>query len=236
MSFNDFSKRTEISEWMDGPCGEQELHDCLHDLEWVNRLVFVYQPTLRWLTSITSMHRAPLHIADVGCGGGDMLRAIERWAIRRSIVVKLTGVDMNERAIRFAQSRTDAASGIHYVHGNAGGNPDVRNVDLIISSHMTHHLSDNEIVRFLHWMEENARVGWFINDLHRERVPYQAFRLLARAMRWHRFIQHDGPVSVLRSFQPEDWERYLAAAEIHGAEIRTAWPGRLCVQRTIAHA
>jgi len=236
MPSRDFSTRAQLSEWMDGPCTEQQLWGCLHDLEQVNRLVFVYRPTLQWLKEIARRHRGPLHIVDVGCGGGDMLRIVERWASRQSFPVQLTGVDMNERALRFAQEKTSQSSRIRYVQGHAAGHPEVKNVDLIISSHMTHHLSDEEILTFLEWMESTARTGWLVNDLHREPFGFYAFRFLARSMRWHPFIRHDGPVSVLRSFRRNDWARYLTAASIEGANVRTFAPGRLCVERTKLHA
>ena len=50
-------------------------------------------------------------------------------------------------------------------------------------------------------MERHARHGWFINDLHRHPLPYHGFRLLARVMGWHRFVQHDGQVSIARAFK-----------------------------------
>jgi 2-polyprenyl-3-methyl-5-hydroxy-6-metoxy-1,4-benzoquinol methylase len=236
MPFKDLSQRFYLDEWMDGPCSEQELRACLSDLEEVNECVFVYQPTLAWLATLLPAHPAGLHLVDVGCGSGDMLRTIEKWALDHSLPIRLTGVDRNERSLRFAQERTAVASSIRYVQGDAAAISDVEKVDIVISTHLAHHLSDEEIVSFLEWMERAAGVGWFINDLHRERVPYIAFHLLARCMNWHPFIRHDGPVSVLRSFQPDDWTRYLTSAGIEGATLRPAFPGRLCVERTRQHA
>ena len=43
-------------------------------------------------------------------------------------------------------------------------------VDIIVSSLMTHHLEDDQIVTMLKWMETTARIGWFINDLDRSEV------------------------------------------------------------------
>ncbi len=83
---------------------------------------------------------------------------------------------------------------------------------------------------FLRWMERHARHGWFVNDLHRHALPYHGFRLLARAMRWHRFVQHDGPVSIARAFRRAEWQRLLAEAGVPG-EVRWVFPFRLCVGR-----
>ena len=83
------------------------------------------------------------------------------------------------------------------------------------------------------WMERLARRGWFISDLHRHPVPYHLFRLLARAARWHRFVRHDGPVSIARSFRPEDWRTLAQAAGLDPAELEIRWhvPFRLTVGR-----
>ena len=53
-------------------------------------------------------------------------------------------------------------------------------IDLVISSLLTHHLADAEIVDFLDWMETHARMGWFINDLHRHPLAYHSIRWLTR--------------------------------------------------------
>jgi hypothetical protein len=108
-----------------------------------------------------------------------------------------------------------------------------RRFDFVISSQMTHHLSDEVLVAFIQWMERTAVRGWFIGDLHRHAIPLHAFGLLARLAGWHRFVQHDGPVSIARSFRREDWQRLLAAAGQDPAAVEIRWhvPFRLCVSR-----
>jgi hypothetical protein len=82
-------------------------------------------------------------------------------------------------------------------------------------------------------MEEHAQTGWFINDLSRAPIPYHLFRIFARVMRLHPFVQYDGPVSIARSFVVSDWRGMCAAAALpDGAiEIRAFKPARLCVSR-----
>jgi hypothetical protein len=53
-------------------------------------------------------------------------------------------------------------------------------------------------------------------------------------MQWHRFVRHDGPISIRRSFAPADWRAYLARAGVEGASIRRRFPFRLCVSKTMA--
>ncbi len=128
---------------------------------------------------------------------------------------------------------TPASSAIEWVTGDAFSYLPPAPIDYVISSLFTHHLHDLEIVRFVEWMERVTTRGWFVSDLHREHLPYFGFLMLARTMRWHRFIQHDGPVSVRRSFRHEDWHSYLKGARVplDGVSLLTFRPARLCVAR-----
>jgi 2-polyprenyl-3-methyl-5-hydroxy-6-metoxy-1,4-benzoquinol methylase len=236
MAEQDFSRRAELGELMDGPCSYEELRDCLRDIARVNRLTLAHRPTMEWLGRVARVGRSgssPLRIVDVGCGYGDMLRRVERWAARRGVAVELTGVDLNANAVRAAREATAAGSRISWVVGDVYSCAAAAQADVVISSLLTHHLSEREIVRFLGWMESTARVGWFVNDLHRRSAPYYVFRAVAAVAGWHRFVRHDGPVSIRRSFVREDWERMCGAAglDMGAVEIREYRPARLCVGR-----
>jgi SAM-dependent methyltransferase len=219
-----------LPEWMDEPCSYEDFRACLVDLATVNRLTFAARPTLGFLGSLPRQAQ-PLRILDVGSGGGDMLRRIERWAAARRIAVQLTGIDLNPYGARAAAEFTPTTSRIRYLTGDATAFTEP--TDVILSSLLTHHLTDAELIRFLAWMESTAHLGWFINDLVREATPMRLFSLLARTLRWHRFVQHDGPVSFRRALREPDWQRLFAAAHLDPATITLArhTPGRLCVAR-----
>lgn len=228
----DFSRRADGPELMDLPCTYEEFRGCLRDLRAVNQVTLGYRPTLQWLSRVLRLHRnRSMHIVDVGCGGGDMLRRIARWAAQHSIRLKLTGIDLNPYAIAAAQEWRVANEQIEWVTGDAFSYTGRDPVDIVISSLFTHHLPDHEIVSFLRWMEGHAKAGWFVNDLHRRPQPYRLFRALAKVMRWHRFVRHDGPLSIRRSFDWDDWRRLCERANITGAHVETFRPGRLCVGR-----
>ena len=233
MAVPDLTRRAlphELPERMDQPCTFEQLNGCLRDIAWVNRLTFAYRPTLSWLSRLPAMNR-PLRIVDVGCGYGDMLRRVDSWAKQCGLTVSLTGIDLNPDAIRAAQAVTLPQQNIRFVAGDAFS-AELGEIDVVVSSLLTHHLEEPEIVRFLAWMEATTRVGWFVNDLHRKSFPYRAFRAMAAVLPLHPFPQHDGLVSIRRSFRREDWERLCAAAGV-GAEARIVAyrPARLCVGR-----
>jgi SAM-dependent methyltransferase len=234
----DFSRRAELTERMDEPCSYESLRDCLRGIEWVSRLTRGHRPTMEFMERLVASPTSenpdaghpPLRVVDVGCGYGEMLRRIERWSKKRGIAVKLTGVDLNAYAVRAAREAS-AGSGIEWVAGDVYSCAVAGGADVVISSLVTHHLSEEEIVRFLAWMEGTAQRGWFINDLHRKPMPYRVFSAVMKFGPWHPFLRPDGLASIRRSFLAEDWERMCGAAGVDGVEIREYRPARLCVGR-----
>jgi len=80
-------------------------------------------------------------------------------------------------------------------------------------------------------MDGHATRGWFINDLHRHPLPFFLIRYLTRLLGFGPMVQHDGPISVARSFKAAEWRRLIAEAGIQRERIRINWyfPFRLCV-------
>jgi SAM-dependent methyltransferase len=233
-AIHDFSRRADLSELMDEPCSRETLRACLRDLARVNHWFLGYRPVLDWLDGLhCPPGNGPLRILDVGCGYGDGLRRIELWARRRGILVELTGIDLNPDTIAIAAEATPAGSAIHWVTANVFDYKSQEQAHLVVSSLFTHHLRDQEVVRFVEWMERNVQIGWFINDLSRAAVPCHLFRWFARAVRLHPFVRHDGPVSFQRAFVAHDWRRMCAAAGLAPGkyDVLAYKPARLCVSR-----
>jgi 2-polyprenyl-3-methyl-5-hydroxy-6-metoxy-1,4-benzoquinol methylase len=66
----------ELPELMDGDCSYEDFRGCLRSLEQINRWLLGYRPTMAWLKRLPHGLRDPVHIVDVGSGGGDLLRRI----------------------------------------------------------------------------------------------------------------------------------------------------------------
>ncbi|HEX4032442.1 MAG TPA: methyltransferase domain-containing protein [Terracidiphilus sp.] len=232
----DFRCRAQLTELMDEPCGRDVLRGCLRDIGKVNRWFLGYRPLFAWLNSMRSAMRGTIRILDAGCGDGDCVRRIARWARSRGIAVELIGLDINPDAIAIAAEAEAPRSNIEWVAANIFDYTPSKPVDLVVSCLFAHHLTDEEIVRFLAWMEDHSALGWFINDLTRAAVPYHLFRVFTKFAGLHPFVQHDGPVSIARAFRPQDWERYCGAAGLRNgqASICGYTPARLCVARSKA--
>ncbi|HZZ36347.1 MAG TPA: methyltransferase domain-containing protein [Caulobacteraceae bacterium] len=229
-----FAARSPEAELMDDPSvSREEFADCLADLAKVNAVTLARPPTLAWLARATRdlPRGVAFTLVDVGSGQGDMLRTIHRWATRRGLKPRLIGVDLNPWSEPAARAATPASMGIEFQTGDVFQVRFDEPVDFIVSSLVTHHMSDEQVVQFLRWMEASARRGWFVNDLHRHPFAFYGFTLLSWIAGWNRFVRHDGPVSVARAFRRADWERLIQEAGLQDAGLSVRWifPFRLCV-------
>jgi SAM-dependent methyltransferase len=222
----DFSHRSGEAEWLDGAdLPPAELERVLHDLARFNSAMLGHRPVLAWLRRAVARtpKGQPLTLLDVGCGYGDLLRAIRRWADRHSVPLRLIGIDLSAETIRIAQSATAPGERIEYhaadIFDFDGGAPP----DFVVSSLLTHHLTDAQIVTFLQWMEATARRGWFIYDLQRHPVPFFFIGLTGRLTRLHPMVIHDGRISVARSLTRREWLARMAEAGIDRRAVQLRW-------------
>ncbi|HET7883383.1 MAG TPA: methyltransferase domain-containing protein [Acetobacteraceae bacterium] len=224
--------RSTADERMDTDCADfADYRRCLRDLSRVNTVTLTHRPMLAWLARETVVMKE-FSLLDVACGYGDALRHVHRWAARRGVAARLVGVDLNPWATQAARDATAPGMAIEYRNGDVFATDAAETFDFVVSSQFTHHLTDQQILGFIAWMENHARRGWFIGDLHRHWLPYYGFGVLAWAARWHHFVLSDGRISIARSFVADDWRRLIRAAGLHGdVEVRWHMPFRLCVAR-----
>lgn len=218
-------RRSTQAERMDTDCVDfDDYSRCLRDLSRVNVVTLTHRPMLSWLAARAN---GDFSLLDIACGHGDALRKIRQ----RFPLSRLTGIDLNPWAIRAANDATDPASRIDFIHGDAFAYRPDGNFDFIISSQFTHHLTDDQVVAFLRWLQDNAVRGWFISDLHRHVIPWFGFPILAWIAFWHRFVRQDGQISIARAFVRAEWDRLLEQAGITKQQAFVAWyiPFRLCV-------
>lgn len=230
MAERGLANRLLADELMDDPALDIATYRAvLADLARVNRATLAHRPTLGFLARAVGKRRR-FSLLDVGFGDGDMLRAIAVWAKRRGLIADLTGIDLNPRSKAVAETKPSPGARIRYLSGDyaglAGGG-----FDCVISSLVAHHMSESQLSAFLLFMEAESAAGWFVSDLHRHRLAYFAWPLLASIMGWHRIVRLDGHTSIARGFRPDEWRAALARVDIREARVRRHFPFRLCVER-----
>ena len=174
-----------------------------------------------------NQHRAKhtLVICEIGCGGGDNLKAIEKWCTSKKIPVRFIGIDINQDCIHYAMENCNklevAWIASDYKQANLPEMP-----HLIFSSLFCHHFKEDELVYQLKWMKEKAGMGFFINDLHRHRLAYHSIKLLTRLFSKSYLVKNDAPLSVLRGFNRKEWKKLLSNAGIEKFELKWKWAFR----------
>jgi SAM-dependent methyltransferase len=222
----DFRRRSDEVEWLDGTdINPIELESVLRDLASFNQTFLGHYPLLRWLSQAmkAAPKGAPPTVIDVGCGYGDLLRRIRHWSRRHDMELNLVGLDLNPETVRIARAATDDTDRIDFRVMNILDLDSIMPVDFIISSLVTHHLSDREITEFLRLVERHARRGWAICDLQRHRFLYHFIGLTAKLAGLHPMVVRDGQISVARSLTRPEWQERITEAGISLGDATIRW-------------
>ena len=205
----------------------------LADLSRINALTLAARPTLGFLDRVAAhgVGARPWRILDVGFGSGDMLARIDRWGTKRGVALDLVGIDLNPKSAPVAEARLGGRAQLITgdYHDLAG-----QGWDIILSSLVTHHMTAAQRAEFLRFMDSESARGWLVNDLHRQRLPFAGYPLLAALALVDPIVRRDGQLSVGRSFRRAEWQAMLAEAlpdTASHARIFRSFPYRLCVER-----
>src|SRR5690606_26301209 len=88
-----------LVELMDDPaCDEAALRRTYAGFRVLNPIVAGWRRTYRRLIRPLLSATEERTLLDVGCGGGDVTRALARWAARDGMRLRVTGIDPDPRA------------------------------------------------------------------------------------------------------------------------------------------
>lgn len=204
-----------------------DLHRNMAELDTINRLLGGHEATLSGLKQLITDPTRTYTLVDVGCGGGDMLRIIHRWAMKRGLKLRLIGVDVEPHIIDYAQQHTPADLGITFLVADYRDLPRLNiEADVLITSLFLHHLFSDEPQQLVADMHRLARVGWVINDLHRHPLAYHSIKWLTRLFSNSYLVKHDAPLSVARGFNKAELQEICRAAGAPTAQVRWIWAFR----------
>ncbi len=225
-----FDRRSGNIEIMDDlQCAGEVVNQTLRELETVNRLLGGNDVTLSAVQELLKKTPNPgeITIADLGCGGGDILRLIAGWGRKNNIRMRLTGIDANPNIIAFAVTNCQGYSEISFEAANVFSEDfRERRFDIVLATLFTHHFTDDELVNLLRFVPRQMRIGMVINDIHRHWLAYYSILLLTRFFSKSTMVKFDAPLSVMRAFKRRDWETLLSKAEIRNYTLRWKWAFR----------
>lgn len=204
-----------------------EMRITLKELETINRWLGGNSATISGLNILISGNDTPTTIADIGCGRGDMLKLMAKWAQTKGLKLRLTGIDANRSIIDYAKENTIDYPEITYECLNIFSD-DFQNkkYDIISCSLFAHHFTDQELVALLKTLHNQTKLGIVINDLHRHWLAFHFIKYVTAAFSGSRMIKNDAPLSVLRSFTRDDWSRILSLACVKNYSLAWKWAFR----------
>jgi 2-polyprenyl-3-methyl-5-hydroxy-6-metoxy-1,4-benzoquinol methylase len=222
-------KRSEQEEIMDDLSVSGALIDqTLKELEVINKWLGGNQVTLTGLNELTKGHHiTDLHIADLGCGGGDMLKRVANWGRNQGIRLQLTGVDANPYIIDHARNNCSSYPEIEFQVANILDDSFQRKqFDVIVSTLFTHHFNNKQLRGLINIWRKQTRLGIVINDLHRHWLAYYFISFITRLFSKSSMVKNDGPISVLRGFRGKEWEQVMEHCGVNIYSLSWRWAFR----------
>lgn len=227
----DFSQRSYQPELIDDlNLSEDALAQNLRELAVTNRWLGGNEVTIKGLKKLTLASAgqfSALHLADLGCGGGDMLRTIARWTKKKALTVRLTGYDANAFMVSYARRNTSDFSEIDYEQMDIfSAEFREQKFDIVTMTLFCHHFTDEQLIDLLSHLRKQVHLGIVINDIHRHWLAYYSIGLLGWLFGASYLYRNDSQVSVLRAFRRRELECLINQAGFSKFIIRWRWAFR----------
>ncbi|MDQ0733627.1 class I SAM-dependent methyltransferase [Arthrobacter agilis] len=225
----------DLVEEMDRPdCDPGTLTRTYAQFGVVNAVVSGWRRTYTTLLRPAFSPDRPNTLLDIGSGGGDVPRALARWAQLDGLALEVTAIDPDERAYTYATSRP-ALPGLTFRRALSSELVAQGAVfDAVVSNHVLHHLDSGEFAGLLDDSEQLTRRVAVHSDIARHPVGYALFSAGTLPLPGS-YIRRDGLTSIRRSYTPD--ELRAAVAGRPDWQVRTAVPfiNQLVLDRRDAH-
>src|SRR5215831_6561936 len=180
LNFSERSYQKELLDRDDIPF--DDIKQNMKELDFINKYLGGHKITISGFKAIAKnldRKKNRISVCEIGCGGGDNLRVIKRYCIKKKIPADFLGIDVNSHCIEFARSRKKNQD-IRFITSDYKQVTLAEKPDIIFCSLFTHHFDDRNVSEILKWMNENSAGGFFINDLHRHPLAYYSIKWLTR--------------------------------------------------------
>lgn len=225
------SKRSYQAELIDDlNLSNEALRQNLEELATINKWLGgngVTNSGLNNLIKNRSLIKKKIIIADIGCGGGDMLKLMANWAKTKGIEAEFIGIDANQFMIDFAKKRTANFKNINYIKEDAFSE-NIKNleIDIACMTLFCHHFTENQLIELFKNLRKNCSIGLVINDLHRHWFAYYSIAWLTALFSKSYLVKNDAKLSVWRGFHKKELIEILQKAGFEHFSVKWRWAFR----------
>lgn len=205
----------------------QDIRKNMEELNFINRWLGGHDISIKGLKQLIQDSKR-ITICEIGCGGGDNIRALRRWCDKKRIDAKFIGIDIKAECIKFAESRTGPKD-TEWITNDYKKVSFSNKPHIIFSSLFCHHFPSDELVSQLCWMKQNAVIGFFINDLQRHPLAYYSIKFFTSIFSSSYLVKNDAPLSVARGFKKNEWIDLMDKAGLKNYSIEWKWAFRYLI-------
>ncbi|MCZ2404364.1 methyltransferase domain-containing protein [Paenarthrobacter sp. Z7-10] len=200
-------------EEMDKPdCDPARLHNTYAQFPLVNTVVAGWQLTYRRQLRPQLEADRLNTLLDVGCGGGDVARALAHWAAKDGFRLRITAIDPDARAYAYARAQPPVPGLVFRRAFSSELVDEGQRFDLVISNHVLHHLTTPELLGLLADSAQLASRAAVHSDIERHRLAYALFSAGTLPFFHRSYIRRDGLTSIRRSYTATELQAAVPAA------------------------
>ncbi|WP_425393000.1 methyltransferase domain-containing protein [Ekhidna sp.] len=166
-------------------------------------------------------------LADLGCGGGDIMEEMASWSRKMNMNASFIGIDANENIVHYAEKNTRKFHEITYQAINIFSTEfRQQTFDIIHCCLFVHHFTTEQLIELFGQFKKQARVGVIINDLHRHPLAYWSISLLTSLFSKSTMVRNDAAISVARGFKKHELKEIMRKAGITDYKLSWKWAFR----------
>lgn len=198
----------------------------LKELEFINKYLGGHAITCKGLKELLTDKSKEYSILDIGCGGGDSLKAMALWGVRNGFKLKLTGIDLKQDCIDYAVLNCKNFNEINFKCDDfRNAFSDENHIKIVHASLFCHHFKEEDLIEFIKLCNHH-KVIFLINDLERNLLAYYLIKILTQLFSKSILVKNDAPLSVSRGFKRKEWHEILKKSSIEKYEVKNKWAFR----------
>lgn len=220
--------RSNEKEYLDNSHIEtKDLYQNLIELDIINSRLGGYNASRKGLAAILKTTKPVNTILDIGFGGGDSIKQMQKYCEKKNVRLFFYGVDLKNDCVKYAESNLTTLSNKQLIcddYRNISADL-LEQIDVIHCSLFLHHLTDEEIIDLLKFSKSNQCII-LANDLQRNWFAYYSIKFLTAIFSKSYLVKNDAPISVKRGFKRNELKALLEKAGYKNYSIKWSWAFR----------